>query len=64
MHSVKQIQARPKTLGFDPGPLFGEMGPKTQAAIVAFKKALSNRRSALSITAFEGTVPIVSNTEG
>ena len=40
MHSVKQIQARLKALGFGPGPADGIMGPQTEAAIVAFKKSI------------------------
>lgn len=35
--SVTKIQTALKARGFDPGPIDGIMGPKTEAAIVAFK---------------------------
>ncbi|KMW56988.1 Cell wall-associated hydrolases (invasion-associated proteins) [Candidatus Rhodobacter oscarellae] len=34
------VQARLKELGFDPGPIDGVRGPKTDAAIVAFKRSV------------------------
>lgn len=36
---TRKIQARLKELGFDPGPVDGIIGPKTEAAIVAFKRS-------------------------
>lgn len=36
---TRQIQEALKTKGFDPGPIDGMMGPKTEAAIIAFKKS-------------------------
>ncbi len=36
--AVKALQRRLKDLGFDPGPVDGEFGPKTQAAVVAFQR--------------------------
>lgn len=39
MHSTLDIQRRLKQLGFDPGKLDGIPGPRTDAAIVAFKKS-------------------------
>src|SRR3954470_2602882 len=35
---ILEIQKRLKELGFDPGPLDGDMGEKTRAAIIAFQK--------------------------
>jgi hypothetical protein len=35
--SVKQLQERLKELGFDPGPIDGDFGPKTRAAVIAFQ---------------------------
>ena len=37
MASFREIQTRLKAHGFDPGPIDGKGGPKTSAAIVAFK---------------------------
>jgi uncharacterized protein (TIGR02594 family) len=36
---TRSIQARLKELGFDPGAVDGVLGPKTEAAIVAFKRS-------------------------
>ncbi|MGO4337888.1 TIGR02594 family protein [Labrys sp. KB_33_2] len=36
---VLAIQTRLKTLGFDPGPLDGDPGPKTARAVLAFERA-------------------------
>ena len=36
---VETTQKKLLRLGFSPGPIDGEMGPKTEAAIVAFQKA-------------------------
>lgn len=40
MRTTIEIQTQLKRLGFDPGPLDGVPGPKTDAAIVAFKKSI------------------------
>jgi len=37
------VQRRLKKLGFDPGPLDGERGPLTNAAIVAYKRSIGFR---------------------
>jgi Putative peptidoglycan binding domain len=37
--SVEQLQVTLKELGFDPGPVDGDFGPLTQAAVVAFQTA-------------------------
>lgn len=37
------VQAQLKRLGFDPGPLDGIRGPRTNAAIVAFKRSVGLR---------------------
>lgn len=37
--SVKRVQQALKKLGFDPGPLDGDYGPKTAAAVAAFQLA-------------------------
>lgn len=39
----KRIQRRLAELGFDPGPVDGVRGPKTDAAIVAFKQSIGLR---------------------
>ena len=39
----KRIQKRLDDLGFDPGPIDGIEGPKTNAAIVAFKQSVGLR---------------------
>ncbi|OCC01851.1 hypothetical protein BA190_26935 [Labrys sp. WJW] len=36
---VLSIQTRLKTLGYDPGPLDNDFGPRTRAAVIAFQKA-------------------------
>jgi len=36
----RQVQLRLDELGFDPGPIDGIRGPKTDAAIVAFKRSI------------------------
>ena len=35
--TVSQVQTALTTLGFDPGPVDGDYGPKTEAAVVAFQ---------------------------
>jgi len=37
------VQARLKALGFDPGPIDGVRGPRTDAAVVAFKRSVGFR---------------------
>ena len=37
---VKEIQQKLKAAGFDPGPIDGEFGPHTHAAVVAFQLSL------------------------
>ncbi|MEP4195990.1 MAG: peptidoglycan-binding protein [Aliishimia sp.] len=37
--STLRIQEQLSKLGFDPGPMDGAMGPRTESAIIAFKKA-------------------------
>lgn len=37
------VQARLKALGFDPGPVDGVRGPRTDAAVVAFKRSIGLR---------------------
>lgn len=41
--STKQLQERLTELGFAPGPVDGDMGPNTEAAIVAFKRSVGLR---------------------
>lgn len=41
LYDVKQIQERLKLHGFDPGPLDGLMGPKTDRAIRAYQTSLT-----------------------
>lgn len=36
---VREIQTRLKVHGFDPGPIDGDFGPKTSAAVIRFKVA-------------------------
>lgn len=40
---VRRVQTRLKALGFDPGPIDGLRGPRTDAAIVAFKRSMGLR---------------------
>ncbi len=35
--SIRSVQARLTTLGYDPGPVDGMMGPKTRSAIERFQ---------------------------
>ncbi|EDM71035.1 hypothetical protein RAZWK3B_16600 [Roseobacter sp. AzwK-3b] len=42
----RTIQSRLSLLGFDPGPIDGVRGPRTDAAIVAFKKSVGLRARA------------------
>jgi len=37
MSEIKEIQTRLKAHGFNPGPIDGDFGPKTKAAVIAFK---------------------------
>lgn len=37
------VQARLRELGFDPGPIDGVRGPRTDAAVVAFKRSIGFR---------------------
>lgn len=37
--TVTRLQARLKSLGFDPGPVDGAMGRSTTAAIIAFQQS-------------------------
>ncbi len=43
MTDWKAVQSRLKQLGFDPGPIDGIRGPRTDAAIVAFKRSIGFR---------------------
>lgn len=43
MTDWRKVQLRLKELGFDPGPIDGVRGPRTDAAIVAFKKSIGLR---------------------
>ncbi len=43
---VRRVQTRLAALGFDPGPIDGVRGPRTDAAIVAFKRAMGLRARA------------------
>lgn len=38
--NIRWVQTRLRELGFDPGPLDGIRGPRTDAAIVAFKRSV------------------------
>lgn len=38
-HTIKEVQTALKAIGFDPGDIDGEGGPKTAAAVAAFQKA-------------------------
>lgn len=40
MYDIKKIQLRLLELGFDPGPIDGVLGPRTEASIVAFKRSV------------------------
>lgn len=40
---VRWVQTRLKTLGYDPGPIDGIRGPRTDAAIRAFKRSIGFR---------------------
>lgn len=50
---VRQVQTWLKSLGYDPGPIDGIRGPRTDAAIVAFK-----RTRGLRPRAYVGTVTL------
>lgn len=39
----RRVQARLKDLGFDPGPIDGVRGPRTDAAVVRFKRSIGFR---------------------
>ena len=43
MHDWHAIQRRLAALGFDPGPIDGIRGPRTDAALVAFKRSIGFR---------------------
>lgn len=38
-NDVVRLQTRLAELGFEPGPIDGEMGPRTRSAIIAFKRS-------------------------
>lgn len=42
-HSIREVQQRLHDLGFDPGPIDGLRGPRTDAAITAFKASIGFR---------------------
>lgn len=50
------LQVGVKSLGFDPGPLDGDEGPKTRAAILAFEAAQADATKAAGGPAPKGTV--------
>ncbi len=59
---VRAVQARLAELGFEPGPVDGILGPRTESAIIAFKRSLGFRATAyvgpLTLAALKlGTVP-------
>lgn len=39
----RRVQTRLRALGFDPGPIDGVRGPRTDAAVVAFKRSIGFR---------------------
>lgn len=43
MYNLKEVQRALKAKGFNPGPIDGLEGPKTDAAIVAFKRSIGYR---------------------
>lgn len=55
------VQARLKVLGFDPGPIDGVRGPRTDAAVVAFKRSIGLRArpyiGPLTLVALRPAVP-------
>lgn len=38
-HDIIKVQARLRSLGYEPGPIDGIMGPHTESAIIAFKRS-------------------------
>ncbi|MFD2174334.1 TIGR02594 family protein [Rhodobacter lacus] len=57
----RAVQARLSALGFDPGPVDGLRGPKTDAALIAFKRSVGLRARAyfgpLTAAALMGGAP-------
>lgn len=45
-YDVRAVQARLAELGFEPGPVDGILGPRTESAIIAFKRSLGYRATA------------------
>jgi len=43
MISVRKVQKALRERGFDPGPIDGKLGPRTDAAIIAFKRSIGFR---------------------
>ena len=43
LHTIRLVQERLDQLGFDPGPIDGVRGPRTDAAIRAFKRSIGFR---------------------
>lgn len=54
---IKDVQARLRDAGFDPGPIDGRFGPRTEAALRRFQAAsglpVTGRIDAETLTAFE-----------
>ena len=42
-YDVKEVQGMLKDQGFDPGPVDGIWGPRTAAAVIAFKRSIGFR---------------------
>ena len=50
----RAVQARLADLGFDPGPIDGLRGPRTDAALIAFKRSVG-----LAARAYFGPLTVV-----
>lgn len=57
--TVRQIQYHLKTLGFDPGPVDGFMGPRTAAAIRSFQKEAGIEPDGLASTTLEALLAAI-----
>jgi peptidoglycan L-alanyl-D-glutamate endopeptidase CwlK len=59
---VAKLQAQLQDLGFSPGPIDGNFGPATEAAVLAFQKSMELLADGIAGPRTQGALGLVSNT--